>query len=75
MPYHTAPHSYPSVPFWQLRKLNDKIEEMAGPFHRIGWIIQIEVIRKLTQKDESQWPTNEVWVVPTGNGKHIHLEA
>ena len=76
MPYHTAHHSYPSVPFWQLRKLNDKIEAMAGPVYRMGWIeFQIEVIRKLTQKDESQWPTNEVWVVPTGNGKHVHLEA
>lgn len=51
MPYHTAHHSYPSVPFWQLRKLNDKIEAIAGPVHRMGWIeFQIEVIRKLTQK-------------------------
>ena len=76
MPYHTAHHSYPSVPFWQLRKLNDKIEAIAGPVHRMGWIeFQIEVIRKLAQKDESQWPTNEVWVVPASNGKHIQLEA
>ena len=76
MPYHTAHHSYPSVPFWQLRKLNEKIESIAGPVHQMGWIeFQIEVIRKLSQKDESQWPTNEVWVVPTGNGKHIQLEA
>jgi hypothetical protein len=29
----------------------------------------------LAQKDESQWPTNEVWVVPTGNGKTVELEA
>jgi len=76
MPYHTAHHSYPSVPFWQLRKLNDKIEAIAGPVHCMGWIeFQIEVIRKLAQKDESQWPTNEVWVVPTNDGKHIQLEA
>ena len=76
MPYHTAHHSYPSVPFWQLRKLNDKIEAIAGPVHCMGWVeFQIEVIRKLAQKDESQWPTNEVWVVPASNGKHIQLEA
>ena len=76
MPYHTAHHSYPSVPFWQLRKLNDKIEAIAGPVHCMGWVeFQIEVIRKLAQKDESQWPTNEVWVVPTSDGKHIQLEA
>ena len=76
MPYHTAHHSYPSVPFWQLRKLNDRIEDVVGPVHRMGWIeFQIEVIRKLAQKDESQWPTNEVWVVPAGNGKTVELEA
>ncbi len=76
MPYHTAHHSYPSVPFWQLRKLNARIEAAAGPVHRMGWIeFQIEVIRKLAQKDESQWPTNEVWVVPTSKGRTIELEA
>ena len=76
MPYHTAHHSYPSVPFWQLRKLNDHIEDVVGPVHRMGWIeFQIEVIRKLAQKNEGQWPTNEVWVVPAGNGKTVELEA
>ena len=76
MPYHTAHHSYPSVPFWQLRKLNEKIESLAGPVHQMGWIeFQIEVIRKLAQKDESHWPTSEVWVVSAANGKNINLEA
>ncbi len=76
MPYHTAHHSYPSVPFWQLRKLNDKIENAAGPVHRMGWIeFQIEVIRRLAQKDESQWPMDEVWIVPLKDGRQIHLEA
>ena len=76
MPYHTAHHSYPSVPFWQLRKLNEKIESIVGPVHQMGWIeFQIEVIRKLAQKDESQWPTSEVWVVSSANGKNINLEA
>jgi fatty acid desaturase len=76
MPYHTAHHSYPSVPFWQLAKLNNKIEDVAGPVHRMGWIeFQITVIRCLMQKDESRWPSDEVWIVPTDNGRHIKLEA
>ena len=70
MPYHTAHHTFPSVPFWKLRQLNDKIESTAGEVHRMGWIeFQIEVIRKLARKDESQYPMNEVWVVPTRGGR------
>ncbi len=76
MPYHTAHHSYPSVPFWQLRKLNDKIESAAGPVHRMGWIeFQIEVIKRLLQKDESQWPMDEAWIVPVSGGRTARLEA
>ena len=70
MPYHTAHHVFPSVPFWKLRQLNAKIEAQAGTVHRMGWIeFQIEVIKRLMQKDESQWPQNEVWVVPTDGGR------
>ena len=62
--------------FWQLRKLNDQIENAVGPVHRMGWIeFQIEVIRRLAQKDESQWPMDEVWIVPLKDGQQIHLEA
>jgi len=44
--------------------------------HRMGWIeFQIEVIRRLAQKDESQWPMDEVWIVPLKDGRQIHLEA
>ena len=76
MPYHTAHHSYPSVPFWQLRKLNDKIETAAGPVHRMGWVeFQIEVIKRLMQKDESQWPMDEAWIVPVAGGRTARLEA
>lgn len=44
MPYHTAHHSFPSVPFWKLRDLNDRIEGKIGqPVWRMGWIeFQIE---------------------------------
>lgn len=76
MPYHTAHHTFPSVPFWKLRDLNEKIEDkIGGEVWRMGWIeFQIEVIKKLRQKDESQYPMNEVWVVPV-NGRQMRVEA
>lgn len=70
MPYHTAHHTFPSVPFWKLKELNQKIETQAGEVHRMGWLeFQFQVIGKLAQKDESQWPMNEVWVVPSQGGR------
>ena len=76
MPYHTAHHTFPSVPFWKLKELNSKIEKKSGNVYSMGYFeFQIEVIRKLAQKDESQWPTSEVWVVSAANGKNINLEA
>jgi len=76
MPYHTAHHSFPSVPFWKLRRLNDKIEQACGEVHRMGWIeFQIEAIRKLRQHDEDFFPMNEVWIVPTSGGRQVKLEA
>ncbi|NKB26210.1 MAG: rhizopine catabolism protein [Rhodobacteraceae bacterium] len=76
MPYHTAHHTFPAVPFWKLRELNAKIEAQAGEVHRMGWIeFQREVIGKLAQKDESQWPMNEVWVVPRQGGRMMRVAA
>ncbi|WP_147124353.1 fatty acid desaturase [Shimia ponticola] len=76
MPYHTAHHAFPSVPFWKLRDLNTKLEDHAGEVHRMGWIeFQIDVIRKLSQKDESQWPMNEVWVYPASGGRMARMPA
>jgi fatty acid desaturase len=75
MPYHTAHHTFPSVPFWKLRSLNAKIEATAGEVWRMGWIeFQIEVIRKLAAKDESKYPMNEVWVVPV-RGRTVRVAA
>ncbi len=75
MPYHTAHHAFPSVPFWKLGELNAKIEAKAGQVWRMGWIeFQIEVIRKLRAKDESQYPMNEVWVVPV-RGRPLRVMA
>ena len=76
MPYHTAHHTFPAVPFWKLRDLNQKIESVAGEVHRMGWIeFQIEVIGKLRSKDESQYPMNEVWVVPAAGGRTKRVAA
>lgn len=75
MPYHTAHHTFPSVPFWKLRDLNDRIEATVGEVWRMGWIeFQIEVIKKLAQKDESQYPMNEVWVLPL-RGRKVRMVA
>lgn len=75
MPYHTAHHTFPSVPFWKLKELNEKIEAKSGEVWRMGWIeFQIEVIKKLRAKDESQYPMNEVWVVPVG-GRNMRVPA
>ena len=60
------------MPFWQLRKLNDKIENAAGEVHRMGWIeFQVEVMKRLMQKDESQWPMDDVWIVPAKGGRQV----
>ncbi len=76
MPYHTAHHAFPSVPFWKLRDLNAKLEDHTGEVHRMGWIeFQVDVIRKLAQKDESQWPMNEVWVFPVEGGRTARMPA
>ena len=76
MPYHTAHHTFPSVPFWKLKQLNEKIEaKIGGEVWRMGWIeFQIEVIKKLRQKDESQYPMNEVWIIPV-NGRPTRIPA
>lgn len=76
MPYHTAHHTFPAVPFWKLRTLNDHIEDKAGTVHRMGWIeFQIEVISKLMAKDESQYPMDEVWVIPRTGGRTTRMPA
>lgn len=75
MPYHTAHHAFPSVPFWQLRHLDAELKDNGAEPYAMGWIeFQVAVIRKLAQKDESRYPYDEVWVVPTRGGVR-RLEA
>ena len=76
MPYHTAHHTFPAVPFWQLRDLNDRIEGKTGEVHRMGWLeFQVEVIGKLMAKDESAYPMDEVWVIPRRGGRAVRMPA
>ena len=76
MPYHTAHHTFPSVPFWKLKELNSKIESNSEKIYSMGYIeFQIEIIKRLWQKDESQWPLNEVWVVSGKDGTQIRVPA
>ena len=75
MPYHTAHHAFPSVPFWRLKELDAELKGNGAEPYAMGWIeFQVEVIRALAQKDESQYPYDEVWVVPTARGPK-RLEA
>ena len=76
MPYYTAHHTFPAVPFWKLRELNDRIEEKAGEVHRMGWIeFQIEVIRMLIAGDENEYPMDEVWIIPRSGGRTTRMPA
>jgi fatty acid desaturase len=76
MPYHTAHHTFPSVPFWRLRDLDSEMKGNGAEPHAMGWIeFQVEVLRKLAAKDESQYPYDEVWIVPRGDGRKTRIEA
>ncbi|MEM7498460.1 MAG: fatty acid desaturase [Pseudomonadota bacterium] len=76
MPYHTAHHSFPAVPFWQLQALDAAMREGGADPHAMGWIeFQVEVIRKLRAKSEADYPYDEVWIVPRGKGRVQRLEA
>ena len=76
MPYHTAHHTFPSVPFWKFKELNSKIEKKSGNVYSMGYFeFQIEVIKRLWQKDESQWPMNEVWVISRKDGTEVRVPA
>ncbi|KMK65712.1 fatty acid desaturase [Puniceibacterium sp. IMCC21224] len=76
MPYHTAHHTFPAVPFWQLGQLDAVMRENGAAPHAMGWIeFQIEVIRKLRAKSEADYPYDEVWIVPRGDGRSQRVEA
>lgn len=76
MPYHTAHHTFPSVPFWRLRDLDAAMRDGGARPHEMGWIeFQIEVMRKLWSKSEADYPYDEVWIVPRAGGGTRRVEA
>ena len=76
MPYHTAHHSFPSVPFWQLKDLDSEMRGSGAEPHAMGWIeFQIELMRKLWSKSEADYPYDEVWIVPRADGSVRRIEA
>ncbi|MEO0818800.1 MAG: fatty acid desaturase [Pseudomonadota bacterium] len=76
MPYHTAHHSFPAVPFWRLAELDAAMRGAGAEPYAMGWIeFQIEVIRKLRAGSEADYPYDEVWIVPRGDGTTRRLEA
>lgn len=78
MPYHTAHHAFPSVPFWKLKDLDAEIAQAsAKPVHRMGWIeFQIEVLRAFANgRTEADYPQNEVWIAPRADGRWERLPA
>lgn len=69
MPYHTAHHTFPNVPFWKLRTLDAEIRDAGAEPYAMGWIeFQVEVIAKLWRKSEADYPYDEVWIVPRRGG-------
>jgi fatty acid desaturase len=76
MPYHTAHHSFPSVPFWRLKDLDAEMKGSGAEPYAMGWLeFQVEVIRKLAAKSEDQYPYDEVWIVSRGDGRTARIEA
>ncbi|MEM6945126.1 MAG: fatty acid desaturase, partial [Pseudomonadota bacterium] len=76
MPYHTAHHTFPSVPFWKLRELDAAMRQGGAEPYAMGWIeFQVEIIRKLWAKGEADYPFDEVWIVPREGGGVRRLEA
>ena len=42
----------------------------------MGWIeFQVEVWKKLSAKNEDEYPYDDVWIVPRGDGRSVKVEA
>ena len=57
MPYHTAHHTYPSVPFWRLPELHkEMVAAMGHEPETIGYIsFQYHMIKKLMKENSSRY--------------------
>ena len=65
MQYHTAHHTFPSVPFHRLPDLHGEIVERAGVApHTMSYLaFQREVLTKLARGSEDFYPDDEPWIV------------
>ena len=66
MQYHTAHHTFPSVPFHQLKPLHDEIVANTGTQpHTMGYIeFQREIFRAFANgKTEADYPDQDAWIV------------
>ncbi len=66
MQFHTAHHTFPSVPFHQLKKLHSEIVTRTGKHpHTMGYLeFQMEVLKRFSGgKSESDYPEKDAWVV------------
>jgi fatty acid desaturase len=65
MPYHTAHHAFPGVPFHKLRELHDTIFTARGetPPTMTYLGFQVAVLRALSDgKGEIDYPDDQVWI-------------
>jgi fatty acid desaturase len=64
MPYHTAHHAFPGVPFHQLHKLHAIMFTNRGiePPTMTYWGFQCAVLRALAKGAESDYPQDRTWI-------------
>ncbi|NLH82693.1 MAG: rhizopine catabolism protein [Phyllobacteriaceae bacterium] len=78
MPYHTAHHAFPGVPFWQLPGLDAEITASRGkaPPSMTYLGFQKKVLAALWRvKTERDYPTNGIWITDDGIAAPVATEA
>ena len=70
MPYHSAHHAFPSVPFHRLKDLHHDIFTARGvtPPTMTYLGFQAAAIAALWRKPEADYPDDEVWIGPGATG-------
>jgi fatty acid desaturase len=64
MPYHTAHHAFPGVPFYHLHKLNAILFTYRGaePPAMTYWRFQCAVFKALARGTEADYPQDRAWI-------------
>jgi len=70
MPYHSAHHAFPSVPFFRLKALHQEIFTARGvtPPTMTYFGFQAAAIAALRRKPEADYPDDQVWIGPGALG-------